>query len=69
MQLDDRKGISAKRFLAGLLRDRSAATAIEYSLLAALIGLAIVIAAGLLGVSLHDLYLMFGNLDAWNAQP
>jgi len=65
MQPIARKDVRALRPLAGFWHERSGATAIEYSLIAALIGLAIVIAAGLLGVNLHDAFMMFGTLDAW----
>jgi Flp pilus assembly pilin Flp len=69
MQLNDAKQSRAVRPWASLGRDRSGASAIEYSLIAALIGLAIVVAASFLGVNVHDMFMMFGTLDAWNAQP
>ncbi len=65
MQLKDGKAAQDAGSSVGFWRDRRAATAIEYSLLAALIAVAIVVAAGLLGANLHELYLSFGNLEAW----
>lgn len=42
------------KLLARFAKDESGATAIEYGLIAALIGLAIVIGAGALGNSIND---------------
>jgi pilus assembly protein Flp/PilA len=69
MELKDRKDARASRSWAGLWRERSGATAIEYSLIAALIALAIIIGVGMLGLSVHDMFMMFGTLDVWNTQP
>jgi len=41
---------------ANFLRDRSGATAIEYTLIASIISIGIVVGAGTLGTSLKDLY-------------
>ncbi|RCW87456.1 Flp family type IVb pilin [Phyllobacterium bourgognense] len=41
---------------AGFLRDRSAATSIEYTLIASIISIGILVGAGTLGTSLKDLY-------------
>ena len=45
-----------KNFLARFAQDESGATAIEYGLIAALIGLAVVSGAGLIGTNLNTLY-------------
>lgn len=45
-----------KTFLARFARDESGATAIEYGLIAALIGVAIVTGAGLVGTNLGALF-------------
>ena len=45
-----------KNFLARFAHDESGATAIEYGLIAALIGLAIVSGATLIGTNLNQLY-------------
>lgn len=45
-----------RRRFAAFLRDESGATAIEYGLLAALVGVAIIVAVSELGVTLGDLY-------------
>ncbi|KAB2941791.1 MAG: Flp family type IVb pilin [Hyphomicrobium sp.] len=53
-----------KTFLARFARDESGATAIEYGLIAALIGVAIVSGASLLGKNLGLLFNnIAGNLD------
>jgi pilus assembly protein Flp/PilA len=41
---------------ADLLRDRSGATAIEYTLIASIISIGILVGAGTLGTSVKDLY-------------
>ncbi len=48
--------LSMKNFLARFAQDESGATAIEYGLIAALIGLAIVAGATLIGTNLNQLY-------------
>jgi pilus assembly protein Flp/PilA len=48
-------GRQRRRFFA-FLGDESGATAIEYGLIAALVGVAIIVAVAELGVSLGDLY-------------
>jgi len=45
-----------RRRFAAFLRDDSGATAIEYGLLAALVGVAIIVAVSELGVTVGDLY-------------
>jgi pilus assembly protein Flp/PilA len=45
-----------KTFLARFARDESGATAIEYGLIAALIGTAIVVGAGAIGDNLGSLF-------------
>jgi pilus assembly protein Flp/PilA len=50
-----------KNFLARFAQDESGATAIEYGLIAALIGLAIVTGATLVG---NNLNLLFQNIGA-----
>lgn len=69
MPLKDGKAAQGAGSSVSFWRDRGGATAIEYSLLASLIAIAIIVAAATLGVSLHDLFVMFGGLDAWNSQP
>ena len=44
---------------ADLLRDRSGATAIEYTLIASIISIGVVVGAGVLGTSVKDLYTSF----------
>ena len=45
-----------KNFVSRFAQDESGATAIEYGLIAALIGVAIVTAAGLVGESLNGVF-------------
>lgn len=45
-----------KTFLARFAHDESGATAIEYGLIAALIGVAIVAGAGLVGTNLNTMF-------------
>jgi pilus assembly protein Flp/PilA len=45
--------------LADFLRDRSGATGIEYTLIASIISIGIMVGAGTLGTSLKDLYTSF----------
>jgi pilus assembly protein Flp/PilA len=45
-----------KSFLARFANDESGATAIEYGLIAALIGVAIVAGAGLVGTNLNSMF-------------
>lgn len=45
-----------KSFLARFAHDESGATAIEYGLIAALIGVAIVTGAGLVGTNLNTMF-------------
>ncbi len=49
------RGRHRRRFFA-FLGDESGATAIEYGLIASLVGVAIIVAVAELGVSLGDLY-------------
>ena len=49
------------KIFATFLKDESGATAIEYGLIAALIGLAIVTGAGILGDGLGDMFERIGN--------
>ncbi|MDH4980969.1 Flp family type IVb pilin [Hyphomicrobium sp. D-2] len=44
-----------KNFVSRFAQDESGATAIEYGLLAALIGVAIVVGAGLVGTNLNQM--------------
>jgi pilus assembly protein Flp/PilA len=46
---------------ADFLCDRSGATAIEYTLIASIISIGIMVGAGTLGTSLKDLYASFTN--------
>jgi pilus assembly protein Flp/PilA len=48
--------LSIKTFLARFAQDESGATAIEYGLIAALIGVAIVAGAGLVGTNLNTMF-------------
>ena len=52
-----RRGRSAGRFVENIVADESGVTAIEYGLVAALIAVAIIGAASLLGSTLGDLWL------------
>jgi pilus assembly protein Flp/PilA len=53
------------KLLARFAKDESGATAIEYGLIAALIGLAIVVGAGALGNSINNQFnRISGKLDA-----
>jgi pilus assembly protein Flp/PilA len=45
-----------RRRLVAFLRDERGATAIEYGLIAALVGVAIIVAVAELGVTIGDLY-------------
>lgn len=48
--------VRPRRGLRAFLGDESGATAIEYGLIAALVGVAIIVAVAELGVTLGDLY-------------
>ncbi len=52
------------QFTKSFLRDEDGAAAIEYGLIAALIAVAIIVGAGLLGTSLDGLFTRLGNCMA-----
>ena len=52
------------QFVQSFLRDEDGAAAIEYGLIAALIAVAIIVGAGLLGTSLNGLFTRLGNCMA-----
>jgi len=51
-------------FLKNFLREEEGVTAIEYGLIAALVAVAIITGAGLLGTSLNGLFTRLGNCMA-----
>ncbi len=50
-----------RKIIAGFLRDESGATAIEYALIAALIGTALIVALQSLGQTVSDMYAGIGR--------
>ena len=52
------------KFVQSFLRDEDGAAAIEYGLIAALIAVAIIVGAGLLGTNLDGLFTRLGNCMA-----
>ena len=52
------------QFVQSFLRDEDGAAAIEYGLIAALIAIAIIVGATLLGTSLNGLFTRLGNCMA-----
>jgi pilus assembly protein Flp/PilA len=52
------------QFTQTFLREEDGAAAIEYGLIAALIAVAIIVGASLLGTSLNDLFTRLGNCMA-----
>ena len=52
------------QFAQSFLRDEDGAAAIEYGLIAALIAIAIIVGATLLGTSLNNLFTRLGNCMA-----
>ena len=52
------------QFIQSFLRDEDGAAAIEYGLIAALIAIAIIVGATLLGTSLNGLFTRLGNCMA-----
>jgi pilus assembly protein Flp/PilA len=50
-----------KKTINRFLRDESGVTAIEYGLIAALVGVAIIIGAGLLGTALNSTFATIAN--------
>ena len=53
-----------RKMLTGFIRNEAGATAIEYGLIAALIAVAIIVGATLLGTSLDGLFTRLGNCMA-----
>lgn len=66
MKANDGKAPNVAKALAVFANAKAGASAIEYTLLMALVALVIVVGAGLLGASLYDAFLMFGTLPAWD---
>ena len=52
------------KFVQSFLRDEDGAAAIEYGLIAALIAVAIIVGAGLLGTNLDGIFTRLGNCMA-----
>ena len=52
------------KFVTRFLKDESGATAIEYGLIAALIAVAIIVGAGLLGTNLNGIFTRLGDCMA-----
>jgi Flp pilus assembly pilin Flp len=62
----DKEEAEMRSIVRRLVRGSGGSTAIEYALIAALIGLAIIAGALLLGGALEDLYIGFGSQPAIN---
>ena len=58
-----------KRILASFLRDESGVTAIEYGLIASLVGVAIIVGAALLGTALNDTLVLVASTMAAASSP
>ena len=58
-----------KRILASFLRDESGVTAIEYGLIASLVGVAIIVGATLLGTALNDTLVLVASTMAAASSP
>ena len=52
------------QFIQSFIREEDGAAAIEYGLIAALIAIAIIVGAGLLGTSMNGLFTRLGNCMA-----
>lgn len=58
-----------KRILAHFIRDESGVTAIEYGLIASLVGVAIIVGATLLGTALNDTLVLVASTMAAASSP
>lgn len=57
------------QFISNFIREEDGAAAIEYGLIAALIAVAIIVGAGLLGTNLNTLFNNLGTCMAAPTQP
>jgi pilus assembly protein Flp/PilA len=62
-------GEAMKRILAHFIRDESGVTAIEYGLIASLVGVAIIVGATLLGTALNDTLVLVASTMAAASSP